>query len=123
MYTYNNFLTGQQYQSYTPKHIDTPEEILQKHYANVLQTHHDICERGKEVECADPPRETINATEKVPDRPEPLMVSPPYMPKNACGVKSVRFAEGSDRCARDKYDLCNLKTEKDHCDCTKYDKC
>lgn len=96
---------------------------MQKHYANVLQTHHDICERGKEIECADPPKETINTTEKDHDKPEPLMVSPPVLPKHACGVKSVRFAEGVDRCVRDRHDLCNLKTKKDHCDCTKYDVC
>lgn len=50
------------------------------------------------------------------------MVSAAEMPASACKTKSVRFVEGKDRCLQDKYDLCNLKMEKDHCDCTQYDK-
>lgn len=50
------------------------------------------------------------------------MVSGVEHPKGGCGVKSVRFAEGDEKCLRDKYDLCNLKKEKDTCNCTPYQK-
>lgn len=40
------------FQSYTPKHVDTPEEVMQKYYAGVLQSHKDVCESGGFL-CAD----------------------------------------------------------------------
>lgn len=114
---------GQQISSYTPKHIDTPEEKLQKYYAKVLKKHHDICEYGKPVKCEEQPRTLMATTDKDPEQQnEHLMVSAAEMPASACKTKSVRFVEGKDRCLQDKYDLCNLKMKKDHCDCTQYDK-
>lgn len=87
-----------------------------------MKKHHDTCEHGKPVECEEQPKTVVPTTEKIPVQPEFLMVSAAEMPASACKTKSVRFVEGKDRCLQDKYDLCNLKMEKDHCDCTQYDK-
>nr|XP_023021361.1 EF-hand domain-containing protein 1-like [Leptinotarsa decemlineata] len=111
-----------QYTSYTPKHVDTPEEIIAKHYTRVLKDHRAICDGSHPVECIEPPssdqdlcRESQRQLE-----PKPIMVSPPDIPPQECKIKTVTFAEDPDRCNKNRLDLCELNLEKTHCDCTKY---
>lgn len=56
------------------------------------------------------------------DDQKPIMVHRPELPPRACKVKSVRFAEPVDPCARDRMDLCNFKHEDIPCECTNYHK-
>lgn len=109
-------------QSYTPKHIDTPEEVKQKYYAGVLEKQRKICESGKQVECQEPltKQEMLEGEKK--GEPEMVMVSDPTYPTGACNVKSVRFVDPVDRCARDKQDLCEHAKHKEPCNCTMYEK-
>lgn len=74
------------------------------------------------MECEEQPKSILATTMKDPTKPEHLMVSKAEIPASACKTKNVRFVDGVDRCLQDKYDLCNLKMKKDHCDCTQYDK-
>lgn len=74
------------------------------------------------MECEEQPKAIAPTTEKDQTKPQHLMVSAAEMPASACKTKTVRFVDGEDRCLQDKYDLCNLKMKKDHCDCTQYDK-
>lgn len=104
---------------YTPKHIDTPEEKLEKYYSNILKKHHDICRQDQNIECRDP--EDLG-THGRPQRSGPLMVNPPELPPNPCNVKKVRFNVDMDRCVRDSADLCDLRREKTTCDCSDYKK-
>ncbi|KAK9872960.1 hypothetical protein WA026_020309 [Henosepilachna vigintioctopunctata] len=104
---------------YTPKHIDTPEEKLEKYYTNILKKHHAICTSGKEVECREPDE---NEGHDRPLRTGPLMVNPPELPPNPCNVRKVRFNVDMDRCLRNRDDLCDLKREKTTCDCSEYKK-
>lgn len=105
--------------SYTPKHIDTPKEKLQKYYAKVLKEQQEVCEHGKLPDCETQPSVNTMA-QKEPTGPEHLMVSAPELPSTACKGKNVRFVEGQDRCLQDKHDLCNLNMKKETCDCTQY---
>ncbi|XP_017777691.1 PREDICTED: EF-hand domain-containing protein 1-like [Nicrophorus vespilloides] len=108
---------------FTPKHIDTPEEALQKHYDAILQKHKDVCETGDAPPCDIPPPIGIDIRRKVDSAvsaASPLMVQPVELPKGACRIKSVRFAEGPERCVRDRMDLCDMRTDKIPCDCTDY---
>ncbi|XP_050306827.1 EF-hand domain-containing protein 1-like [Anthonomus grandis grandis] len=110
------------YTSYTPKHIDTPEEIRQKYYAGVLKQHQDVCDGRYPVECSEPPSKEPDPCAKQEEKSGPLMVSPPVIPPGACKIdkkKVVRFSEES-RCTTDRNDLCRLKEEITHCDCTDY---
>ncbi|KAJ8920916.1 hypothetical protein NQ315_015709 [Exocentrus adspersus] len=112
------------YQSYTPKHVDTPEEIVAKYYTGVLKDHHGICDGTHPIECADPPPIYQEHLEKEkPEKPTPLMVAKPDIPPGACNVKTVTFADDPERCNRNRYDLCDLETKKIHCECTDYQKC
>lgn len=108
-----------------PKHIDTPAEIREKYYSDVLRRHEAICTEGKPIECSEPPKigEEQSICDKKPEQTKPIMVHPLQLPEDACKVKTVKFAEGPDRCVRDRYDLCDLNTEKTQCDCTDYKKC
>lgn len=109
-----------------PKHIDTPTEIRQKYYADVLRKHEEICKADKPIECDEAPmigEEVTNECQDGPVQPKPIMVHPVELPEDACKVKTVKFAEGPDRCLRNRYDLCDLNTEKTQCDCTDYKKC
>ncbi|KAJ8964821.1 hypothetical protein NQ314_004629 [Rhamnusium bicolor] len=109
--------------SYTPKHIDTPEEIIAKYYAGVLKEQHKICENPQPIECSDPPpqhAETCHTAKE--EKPKPIMVSKPELPPGACKVKTVSFADDLERCNRDRDDLCGLKEDKTNCDCTTYQK-
>ncbi|CAH0556686.1 unnamed protein product [Brassicogethes aeneus] len=107
--------------TYTPKHIDTPEEKVEKYYAKVLKKEHHICTEKQPVECLDQPPYHI-ATRDMVEQPTPLMVQPPDLPPGACNVKQVRFADSVDRCEQDKYNMCNLGHDRTHCDCTDYQK-
>lgn len=109
-----------------PKHIDTPEEIRQKYYADVLRKHEAICTHGKPIECDEALKvgeASSNECADVPVQPKPIMVHPVELPEEACKVNTVKYAEGPDRCIRNRYDLCDLNTEKTQCDCTDYKKC
>ncbi|CAG9840580.1 unnamed protein product [Diabrotica balteata] len=114
-----------EYTSYTPKHIDTPEEIRAKYYSGVLKAQKDICDDPKPTECISPPPRDINKACDEEENPKPkyIMVTRPNIPEQQCKGKTVTFAEETDdRCARDRYDLCDLKAEKTHCGCTDYQK-
>ncbi|CAG9766041.1 unnamed protein product [Ceutorhynchus assimilis] len=103
------------YTSYTPKHIDTPEEVTEKYYRGVLQEQQEVCDGRYPIQCTDtPPREKERE-----ERSGPIMTSPEDIPPGSCRIKkkSVRF---EDHCTKDRNDLCDLKTEKTHCDCTDY---
>lgn len=101
--------------------MDTPEEIISKYYTDVLKGHHAICDGTHPIECSDPPSQP---TKEEIEKPTPIMVVKPDIPAyNACNVKTVTFADDPDRCNRDRYDLCDLKTDKVHCECTDYQKC
>ncbi|KAF5295445.1 hypothetical protein FQA39_LY13106 [Lamprigera yunnana] len=108
--------------SVAPKHVDTPEEVLQKHYASVYHKQHEVCEHGKPVECEEPEAaERISPVKKPTPEPfEAIMVTDVAQPKDACRAKSVRFIDDNTRCLTDKYDLCDLKKKKDTCGCTPY---
>ncbi|XP_076253920.1 EF-hand domain-containing protein 1-like [Rhynchophorus ferrugineus] len=110
------------YTSYTPKHIDTPEEIVQKYYAGVLKDQQEICDGRYPIVCTDPPSKDMPCNE-TEEKQRFLRVTPPDIPSEACKMKqkTVRF-EDNERCAKDVNDLCNLKKEKTHCDCTDYSK-
>ncbi|KAK4880766.1 hypothetical protein RN001_008912 [Aquatica leii] len=110
--------------SFTPKHIDTPAEKVQKHYAEVYRKQHEICDHPRPIECEDPEAaKRLAANQKpLPEPFEPIMVSNVENPKGACKVKAVHFADDDKRCLRDKYDLCDHKTPKNHCGCTQYQK-
>ncbi|CAH1183331.1 unnamed protein product [Phaedon cochleariae] len=112
--------TQGQYTSYTPKHIDTPEERVEKYYAGVLKDHRDICDGRHPVECSEPPSGSPES--RGVEAPRPIMVSRPDVPPQECNTKTVRFEEYPERCDRDRYDLCDLKADKIHCECTKYQK-
>lgn len=101
--------------------MDTPEEIIAKYYTGVLRDQQGICDGTHPIECSDPPAERHNKEEI--EKPTPIMVAKPDIPPGACNVKTVTFADDPDRCNRDRYDLCDLKTEKIHCECTDYQKC
>ncbi|KAL1497117.1 hypothetical protein ABEB36_008127 [Hypothenemus hampei] len=108
------------YTSYTPKHIDTPEEVISKYYAGVLKNQQEICDGRYPVECTDPPKVDSNSCNKE-EESGPIMISPPEIPPGACQgkKKTVTFKE-DERCTIEKDDLCQLKREKIHCDCTDY---
>ncbi|XP_057671863.1 EF-hand domain-containing protein 1-like [Diorhabda carinulata] len=111
-----------EYTSYTPKHIDTPEETRAKYYAGILKTQKGICDGSIPIECTDPPARGANAICNE-ENSRPIMVAKPDIPIQECKVKSVTFAEETgDRCNRDRNDLCDLKKEKTHCGCTDYQK-
>ncbi|KAJ8960737.1 hypothetical protein NQ318_020030 [Aromia moschata] len=104
---------GGQTASYTPKHVDTPEEVLAKYYAGVLKEQHDVCDGRRPVECSEPPPLLSNECHpEKEERPTPLMVSKPDVPPGACKTKTVTFAEDSERCDVDRYDLCGLRKER-----------
>lgn len=108
---------------YTPKHIDTPEEVLAKYYAGVYKDQREVCSEKYPVECADPPKEDENEcrdTENQYKIPKPLMVAKPDIPAGECKRKTVTFFDDKDKCNIDRNDLCDLKTEKAPYDCTKY---
>uniref|UniRef100_A0A1Y1MR06 DM10 domain-containing protein n=3 Tax=Photinus pyralis TaxID=7054 RepID=A0A1Y1MR06_PHOPY len=110
--------------AFTPKHIDTPEEIQQKHYADVLRKERDLCKYGKPIVCQSP--EDINrppADKKPLEESVPIMVSPVDRPKDACKVKSVHFEDDDKRCQTYQDDLCDLKRERIFSECTPYKKC
>ncbi|KAG5888287.1 hypothetical protein JTB14_006674 [Gonioctena quinquepunctata] len=112
-----------QYTSYTPKHVDTPEEIIAKHYTRVLKDQREICDGTHPIECIEPPsREQDPCQETLKQEPKPIMLSPVDIPPQDCKIKTVTFAEDPDRCNKDRYDLCELNIDKTICDCTKYQK-
>ncbi|KAF5298452.1 hypothetical protein FQR65_LT01231 [Abscondita terminalis] len=110
--------------SFTPKHVDTPEELIQKHYAEVYRKQHEVCDHAKPVECA----EAKDAQRIPPDKKplpepfEPIMISDVPQSKDACKAKAVHFVDDDTRCRRDKYDLCDRKHPKTTRDCTLYKK-
>ncbi|XP_030757302.1 uncharacterized protein LOC115883129 [Sitophilus oryzae] len=108
------------YALYTPKHIDTPEEVIEKYYAGVLKDQQQVCDGRYPIECTDSPSKD-KLTDDRQDKNRLLRVSPPDIPSGACKIKqkTVKF-EDEDKCARSADDLCDLKTEKTHCDCTDY---
>ncbi|XP_065163543.1 EF-hand domain-containing protein 1-like [Atheta coriaria] len=107
---------------FTPKHIDTKEEALKKHYDAILAKHKEVCATTKLPECETPTPIGLDRPpmkkEKV--KAEPLMVQPYELPYGACRIKSVRFAEGPERCERDAKDLCDHKNKQIACNCTNY---
>lgn len=117
-----------QYESgtYTVKYPDTPEQKLRKYYDQVLAQHEKSCieaAKYKEThECL--PGTAFKATDD-PKLSDKILVSDMEKPSpekyNPC-KKQVRFAEPLEKCAQEKDDPCNLKIEKDHCDCTYYNK-
>ncbi|KAK5646680.1 hypothetical protein RI129_005144 [Pyrocoelia pectoralis] len=110
--------------SFTAQHIDTPEEIKQKHYADVLKRQHDICNYGKPIPCQNagdinrPPPDKKPLGESIP-----IMVAPVQHPKGGCKAKSVHFEDDDKRCQTYQDDLCDLKREKVFSACTPYKKC
>lgn len=111
-------------QPFTPKHIDTPEEIREHYYTSILKRQHETCAHPVPHVCEDEPppkgHEPVNAPRP---KPTPIIVSPPEYPEETCGKKAVRFVEPPDRCARDKHDICYLKRNLDQTDCTPYKRC
>ncbi|CAH1104815.1 unnamed protein product [Psylliodes chrysocephalus] len=111
-----------QFSSFTPKHVDTPEEIRAKFYGGVLKGHHDVCDGSKTIECIPPPH-----LGPLPEReggpvPEPIMTTDPELPAS-CKTKTVRFVEDSgDRCKKDRHDLCNVNRDISFAGCTDYQK-
>ncbi|KAJ8980307.1 hypothetical protein NQ317_005228 [Molorchus minor] len=98
--------------SYTPKHIDTPEETLAKYYAGVLKEQHEICDGKHPIECAEPPPLDPDECKKdQEEKPKPIMVSKPDVPPGACKVKTVSFAD-DERCNIDRFDLCQHKKKR-----------
>lgn len=93
---------------------------MAKHYAGVLQEHKKTCDGRYPIECTDPP--TYDTCVKKKEKSGPIMVSPPDIPPESCklkGKKTVRFGE---HCTTDRDDLCDLKREVNHRDCTDYKK-
>lgn len=117
-----------QYESgvYTVKYPDTPEETMKKYYDKVLSKQEKVCleaAKYKEThECL--PGTQFKETDD-PSLSKKILVSEMEKPSpekyNPC-KKQVTFAEPLTKCTQDKEDPCNLKIEKDHCDCTYYDK-
>nr|XP_022908102.1 EF-hand domain-containing protein 1-like isoform X1 [Onthophagus taurus] len=108
-----------------PKHVDTPEEISQKYYADVYRRQQEVCNDTKQIPCQPAPKIGDEWVSDRPsgDKPTPIMVNPVELTEDACKVKMVRFSNEVDRCERDKFDLCELNLEKTTCDCTDYAKC
>lgn len=104
--------------------MDTPEEVVQKYYAGVLKDQKEVCDGRYPIECTDPPSKDPNPCDKPEEKSGPLMVSPADIPPGSCKIKrkTVRFND-NEHCTTDRNDLCGLKKEKNHCDCTDYQKC
>ncbi|CAG9854239.1 unnamed protein product [Phyllotreta striolata] len=111
-----------EYSSFTPKHIETPEEARAKYYGQVLTDQHKICDGSKPIECIPPPP-LGPPPEVVPPIPKPIMTSEPDVPPPLCKTKQVRFSdEVKDRCNIDRYDLCDLKRKINLAGCTDYER-
>lgn len=118
-----SFLLGE-YTSYTPEHIDTPEEKIQKFYKGVLKDHKELCEDDRELECLEPPPRKV-AVDNMEERRKlkPIMITKPDIVPQDCRKKNVTFEDDRDRCNIDQNDICDLKREKTHYNCTTYEKC
>lgn len=118
--------TEGQYESntYAVKYPETEEQKRQKYYDEVLRRHEESCQRAAEYkethECLPG---TVQKEGEVKDLSKNILVSEVEEPSpdklNPC-KKKVHFAEPLDTCAQPIDDTCNLKVEKDHCDCTQY---
>ncbi|XP_060518846.1 EF-hand domain-containing protein 1-like isoform X2 [Cylas formicarius] len=111
-----------QYTFYTPKHIDTPEEVIQKYYARVLREHQNICNTEDPIECVEYKPTEKDLLRAVEQKPYPLMVNPPDIKSETCKYKKKVVQFASDRCQQDANYVCDINTEKDNCDCTNYKK-
>ncbi|ENN78711.1 hypothetical protein D910_03621 [Dendroctonus ponderosae] len=89
----------------------------------VLKKQKEVCDQRYPIECTDPPVEDPHKCEKEEEKQGPIMVSPPDVPAGSCKAKKklVRF-DDSRRCTTERDDLCDLKREVNHCDCTDYNK-
>lgn len=114
-----------EFSSFTPKHILNQEEKLQRFYQGVQKDHHELCVSDKQIECLDPPpRQIRRGHQDERKQPKPIMITPPDIsyPDDDCLKKTVRFEDDRDRCEIDQHDICDLKREKTHCDCTDLEK-
>lgn len=113
-----------EYTSYTPKHIDTPEEMIQKFYHGVQKQHKELCTDKPEIECLETvPRSVHIDNMEERKQPKAIMITNPEIIPHDCHRKTVTFEDDRDRCDIDHNDICDLKREKTHGDCTKYEKC
>lgn len=108
--------------SFAPKHVDTPEETQKKYYDKIIMKHDEICKENTPIPCLESSDIQTESNLKQTDQTVPIMVHPLELPPNACGGKNITSLQQADKCNLDKYDLCNLKTEKTQCDCTNYEK-
>ncbi|XP_066261750.1 EF-hand domain-containing protein 1-like [Euwallacea similis] len=111
------------YASYTPKHIDTPEEMATKYYARVVKDQQEVCDKRYPIKWKDSPLKEPSTCEKEKEKAGPLIVSPSDISSESCKLKSkiVRFSD-TEQGATDRDDLCDLKGDKDGWDSTTFQK-